>query len=94
MQAVEVISKDNCPYCVKAKQLLEKLNIEYIEKKIGKDITREELLERVPNARSVPQIFIGTQNIGGYQELATYIENTGFNGTGFSNSWVFQINIL
>ena len=86
MRKVEVISKDNCSYCVKAKQLLEKLNIEFVEKKVGKDITREELLERVPNARSVPQIFINNENIGGYQELASYIENTGFNGTGFSNS--------
>ena len=47
MRSVEVISKDNCAYCVKAKQLLENLNIEFVEKKVGKDITREELLERV-----------------------------------------------
>ena len=34
----------------------------------------------------MPQIFIGGESIGGYDELIKYIENTGFNGTGHSNS--------
>jgi glutaredoxin len=79
---VVVWSKYQCPNCEKAKNLLKSKNIEFEERKIGDGWTKEDLLESVPNARSVPQIFINSNLVGGYNELVTYIENTGFNGTG------------
>tara|TARA_B100001287_G_scaffold276228_1_gene286311 strand:- start:2404 stop:2670 length:267 start_codon:yes stop_codon:yes gene_type:complete len=85
-QRVEIFSKDNCTYCVKAKQTLEQLGVSFVERKLGKDLTREELFERAPSARTMPQIFINGESIGGYYELVKYIENTGFNGTGHSIS--------
>ena len=68
-----VISKENCPMCHKAKALLETADKEYAEYKIGETITREEALEMVPNARSVPQIFDGKFHVGGYEELVLYL---------------------
>lgn len=67
-----VWSKDNCPYCVSAKQLLTLKGIEFEEKKIGEGYTKEQLLEAVPSARSVPQIFLGEQYIGGFTHLQEY----------------------
>ena len=69
-------SKDQCPYCDQAKALLTQRNIAYEERKIGYGYTRENLLEAVPDARTVPQIFINNQLIGGFTELRTYIEQT------------------
>lgn len=84
MTNVIVYSKPNCPYCVRAKHLLENLNVKYTEKVVGVDTTREELLEAAPNARTVPQIIINGEVIGGYDQLNSYIENTNFNGTGYT----------
>lgn len=84
MPKVTVYSKDNCPFCVKAKSLLQKSNIEFTEMKVGEDVTREELLAIIPNARSVPQIVINDKIIGGYDDLVEYLENTNFNGTGWT----------
>jgi len=64
-----VWTKDACPYCVQAKALLEQQRIEYQEKKIGVDYTREQLLEAVPTARTVPQIFLDGNHVGGFTEL-------------------------
>ena len=68
MKAI-VWSKYNCPFCDQAKMLLSQKGIEIVEKKIGDGYTREDLLESVPNARTVPQIFIDEQYIGGFNEL-------------------------
>jgi len=75
MKAV-IWSKYNCLYCDQAKALLTQRGIEFEERKIGDGYTREELLEAVPNARTVPQIFLNNQLIGGFTELQTYIEQT------------------
>lgn len=64
-----VWTKEACPYCVQAKALLEQQGIEYEEKKIGVNHTREQLLEAVPNARTLPQIFLDDQLVGGFTEL-------------------------
>lgn len=68
MKAV-VWSKYHCTFCDQAKALLEAKGIEFVEKKIGDGFTKEDLLEAVPNARTVPQIFLDGQLIGGFTEL-------------------------
>ena len=73
MKAV-VWSKYHCPYCEQAKALLKIKGIEFEEKKIGDGYTKEELLEAVPTARTVPQIFIDDQYIGGFTELKTHLQ--------------------
>lgn len=70
MKAI-VWSKYNCTYCDQAKQLLKEYNIEFEERKIGDMWTKEDLLEAVPNARTVPQIFLDDEFIGGFNELRT-----------------------
>ena len=84
MTEVIVYSKPNCPYCVRAKALLDSYSVSYTEKVVGVDVTREQLLEAAPNARTVPQIIINGEVIGGYEQLSSYIENTNFNGTGYT----------
>ena len=68
MKAV-VWSKHHCPYCDQAKALLTQRGIEFEEKKIGEGYTKEDLLEAVPTARTVPQIFLDDTLIGGFTEL-------------------------
>jgi glutaredoxin 3 len=64
-----VWTKPNCPNCDQAKALLKNKGIEYEERNIGVDWTKEQLLEAVPSARTVPQIFMGEEYVGGYTEL-------------------------
>jgi glutaredoxin len=66
-------SKYNCPYCDQARNLLEQRGIAYEERKIGDGWTREDLLEAVPTARTVPQIFLEGKLIGGFTELRQYL---------------------
>jgi len=68
MKAI-VWSKDHCPYCVQAKTLLQQKGIEFEERKIGDGWTKEQLLEAVPDARTVPQIFLNDELVGGFTEL-------------------------
>jgi glutaredoxin len=72
MKAV-IWSKDLCPFCEHAKRLLKSQNIEYEERNISRDFTREQLLEAVPGARTVPQIFIDGVLIGGFTELREHL---------------------
>ena len=68
MKAI-VWSKDQCPYCDQAKALLKSRNIEYEERNVSQDWTREQLLEAVPTARTLPQIFLDQELVGGFTEL-------------------------
>ncbi|MBT7543260.1 MAG: glutaredoxin 3 [Gammaproteobacteria bacterium] len=72
MNAV-IYSTAICPYCVRAKMLLEKRNINYIEYKIDQDSQKfEEMLRLSSGRQSVPQIFIDEQHIGGYDDLVEF----------------------
>ena len=72
MKAV-VWSKEQCPFCDQAKALLKMKGIEFEERKVGGDWTKEQLLEAVPTARTVPQIFLDDQLIGGFTELRSHL---------------------
>lgn len=69
MTTAIVWSKDQCPYCDQAKALLKSRGIEYEERNVSQDWTREQLLEAVPNARTLPQIFLDQELVGGFTEL-------------------------
>jgi glutaredoxin 3 len=73
MKAV-VWSKNSCPFCDQAKNLLKLKGIEFEERNISTDWTREQLLEAVPDARTVPQIFLDQQLIGGFTELRKHLQ--------------------
>jgi glutaredoxin-related protein len=72
MKAI-VWSKDQCPFCVQAKALLDSKGIEYEERNVSKDWTKEQLLEAVPTARTLPQIFLNEELIGGFTELRKHL---------------------
>lgn len=70
MKNVEIYSTDTCPYCVKAKHLLDRKNIKYQEINVtGDDEARMNLVKKANGLRTVPQIFIDDQHIGGCDDL-------------------------
>lgn len=73
MRAI-VWSKYHCPYCDQAKALLESKGIEYEERKVGDGYTKEDLLEAVPTARTLPQIFLDDKLIGGFTDLRKHLQ--------------------
>ena len=71
MARVEVYSTLFCPYCARAKGLLEKKGVDYVNIDVIEDSSkRDEMIERSGGRRSVPQIFIDGDHIGGYDDLA------------------------
>jgi glutaredoxin 3 len=69
-----VWSKENCPYCLQAKALLESRGIEFEERNVSQDWTREQLLKAVPDARTLPQIFLDDKLVGGFTELRKHLQ--------------------
>lgn len=69
MKQAVIWTKDNCTYCTQAKLLMDAKGINYEERHIGSEWTKEQLLEAVPSARSVPQIFLNNEYIGGFTDL-------------------------
>ena len=76
---IVIYSKPNCPWCVKAKELLNKLHLSYDEKVLDVDYKREDLRELVGKhlTLTVPQIFINDRRIGGYEDLVEWCDNHG-----------------
>jgi glutaredoxin len=73
MKAI-VWSKNSCPFCVQAKSLLTQKGIEFEERNIETDWSKEQLLEAVPTARTLPQIFLDDQLVGGFNELRNHLQ--------------------
>lgn len=67
---VEIYTWRTCPFCIRAKALLGRKSIDYIEYAIdGDDAARDAMAQRANGRRSVPQIFIDDRPIGGSDEL-------------------------
>jgi len=68
--AVLMYSTTWCPYCERARALLQRKSVEYLEIKLDDEPDqREVMLERSNGRRTVPQIFIGETHVGGFDEL-------------------------
>jgi glutaredoxin 3 len=70
MPLIEIYTTRYCPYCHAAKALLKGKGVEYTEIDLGHDgERRDEMIERANGRMTVPQIFIGSAHVGGYDEL-------------------------
>ena len=69
----EVWSTDTCPFCVKAKELLDNYGFKYIEYNVNEN--KEQFKEKFPNAKTVPQIIFNNEHVGGYTDLVETFEN-------------------
>lgn len=68
--SVEIYTTDYCPYCTRAKELLTQKGVPYQEIDVtGDDAAREALLAKSDGRRTVPQIFIKGQGVGGFTDL-------------------------
>ena len=77
MQVI-VYSKPACQFCDKAKALLTQLKHEYTEKVVTKDISLEELFKELgKTVRTIPQIVIDENHIGGFNELREHFVDKG-----------------
>lgn len=70
MSKVVMYTKDYCPYCTMAKELLQAKNIEFEEIRIDLEPEKRDEMIRLSQKRTVPQIFINGKPIGGYDDLA------------------------
>jgi glutaredoxin 3 len=60
-----------CPYCVRAKHLLQRKGVDYQEIRVDLDDEQMRLMMQRSRRRTVPQIFIDDYHVGGYDDLAT-----------------------
>ncbi|WP_046007113.1 glutathione peroxidase [Pseudoalteromonas rubra] len=70
-QPVSIITKPGCPFCAKAKALLDEQGLVYEELVLGQQATLTSL-KALSGRETVPQVFIGGKHIGGSDDLATY----------------------
>ena len=69
MKKIIIYTTTICPYCVRAKMLLKRKGVEFEEINVNDKKARDEMIVKAGGKRSVPQIFIGDQHIGGCDEL-------------------------
>ena len=78
----KVYTKDDCPWCVRAKRLLMDCGIQFEELKLGRDYKREDLKALLPESLplTVPQVFVYNTRIGGFEDLQEYAESHNLMG--------------
>lgn len=69
MKKITIYTTLVCPYCVSAKALLKRKKLKYTEINASKPGVIEKMLEKTDGRRSVPQIFIGDEHVGGCDDL-------------------------
>lgn len=69
MKDIEIFTGPECGYCEAAKALLKRKALAYTERDVSQPEVLAEFQERLPRVRSIPQIFIDGEHIGGYEDL-------------------------
>lgn len=77
MKKVTIYTTQYCGYCRRAKSLLKDKGIPFTEIDVEEDDAKRKWLQKTTGQSTVPQIFIGDESIGGYQELAALDQNGG-----------------
>ena len=72
---IEIYGKTFCPYCDKAKNLCEREGLDYSYKQLDTYFSRYEFFNIFPAARTFPQIKIDGNDVGGYTELESWLQN-------------------
>lgn len=82
MRNVEIYTRDNCVWCVRAKELFALHQINYKEYKLNVDYTKDELIDIIKRSVNVtvPQILVDGHLVGGYDNLVQYMEDHGIIG--------------
>ena len=75
---IEIWSKPNCIFCDKAEMLCKMKSLEYKKYMLDVDYTREDFVNKFPEARTFPQIIINGEKIGGYHELEKWLAMNSF----------------
>ena len=70
LDGVVMYSGENCPYCVRAQRLLNKKGVAFREIKVDRSPELRAEMERLSQRRTIPQIFIHGQHVGGYDDMA------------------------
>lgn len=71
MQQVTIYTKEPCPYCVMAKNLLKQKGVsEFTEIRIDEDPAQKDKMIQITGRMTVPQIFIGKTHVGGFDDLS------------------------
>lgn len=73
---ITIYGHQRCGYCLKAKNLATQYNLNYQWRDTDNSDNLNELKTRLPDARTVPQIWWDDRYIGGYEQFSTEIENT------------------
>ena len=81
---IDIYGKPQCVFCDKAKAYCTASQLKYRYFELGTDFNREEILEMFPGARTFPQIKVNGHSIGGFDKLPTHLEDTNYNGTGWT----------
>jgi glutaredoxin 3 len=74
MTEVQIYATAICPYCVRARHLLERKGVAYQEIRVDRDRDQRKVMIQRSNRTTVPQIFIGDDHIGGYDDMAALDE--------------------
>ena len=70
MALVKMYTTQVCPYCIRAKSLLQQRGVEQIEEiRVDLDPSQRQAMMQLTGRRTVPQIFIGDRHVGGCDEL-------------------------
>lgn len=73
---ITIYGHPRCGWCIRSKKLAERYNLTYVWKDTDDAENLNELRLKLPNARTVPQIWWHDNYIGGYEQFAQEIENT------------------
>lgn len=70
-----IYTRDGCSFCEKAKNLLNQNNLQYTEYSIGKNILREEVLQKFPGIKMLPIVVdVNGTLVGGYEDLVRHLQ--------------------